>query len=101
MDFMESKYLYLGLMIFSIAYPLAQSFEWRLKLHKNFKAIFAGTLVMMLLFIPWDVWFTKIGVWWFRDDYITGLKIFQLPIEEWLFLIIVTYAFVFIKEVFN
>lgn len=99
MDFMESKYLYLGLMIFSIAYPLAQSFEWRLKLYKNFKAIFAGTFVMMLLFIPWDIWFTKIGVWWFRDDYITGLKIFHLPIEEWLFFIIVPYACVFIHEV--
>ena len=99
MELMESKYLYLGLMIFSITYPLAQSFERRLKLYKNFKALFTGTFVMMLLFVPWDIWFTKIGIWWFRDDYITGLKIFYLPIEEWLFFIIVPYACVFIHEV--
>lgn len=99
MGFLESKYLYLGLLILSIAYPLAQSFEWRLKLYKNFKAIITGTIVMMLLFIPWDIWFTKIGVWWFKDDYITGFKVFELPIEEWLFFIIVPYACVFIHEV--
>lgn len=54
---------------------------------------------MMLLFIPWDIWFTRIGVWWFRDDYITGFKLFDLPIEEWLFFIVVPYACVFIHEV--
>ena len=99
MEFMESKYLYLGLMLFSLSYPLAQSFERRITLYKNWKAIFAGTAVMMLLFIPWDIWFTDIGVWWFRDDYITGWKIFLLPIEEWMFFIVVPYACIFIYEV--
>lgn len=101
MSILESKYLYLGLMIFSIGYPLAQSFEWRLRLFKKWKAIFSGIFIMCCLFIPWDIWFTEMGVWWFRDDYITGLKIFGLPLEEWLFFIIVPYACVFIYEVLN
>ncbi len=99
MEFLESQYLYLGLMLFTISYPLAQSFEYRVTLYKQWKAIFAGTVVMMICFIPWDIWFTDIGVWWFRDDYITGLKIFLLPIEEWLFFIVVPYACLFIYEV--
>lgn len=101
MEFMESKYLYFGLMLFSLSYPLAQSFEHRLQLYKNWKAIFSGTAIMMLLFVPWDIWFTDMGVWWFRDDYITGFKVFQLPIEEWLFFIIVPYACIFSYEVLN
>jgi len=101
MDFLESKYLYLGLLIFSISYPLAQSFEWRIKLYKKWKPLFFGTAVMMLVFIPWDIWFTDYGVWWFRDDYISGFKIFLLPIEEWLFFFIVPYACIFIYEVLN
>ena len=56
---------------------------------------------MMLLFVPWDIWFTKKGVWWFSDNYTSGFKILSLPIEEWLFFIIVPYACVFIYEVLN
>lgn len=101
MELLETKYLYLVLMILSISYPLAQSFERRLKLYLNWKALFMAIAAMMLLFIPWDIWFTDLGVWWFRDDYISGVKLFLLPIEEWLFFIIVPYACVFIYEVLN
>jgi lycopene cyclase domain-containing protein len=56
---------------------------------------------MMLLFIPWDIWFTHWSVWQFNSDYICGLKVFLLPIEEWLFFIIIPFACVFIHEVLN
>lgn len=88
-------------MIFSLAYPLAQSFEWRISLYKKWKAFGIATLVMMAFFIPWDIWFTIKGVWWFNDDYTTGLKILHLPIEEWLFFIIIPYACIFVFEVLN
>jgi lycopene cyclase domain-containing protein len=101
MGFLESKYLYLGLLVASISYPLAQSFEWRIQLYKNWKSLLLSILIMMSLFIPWDVWFTREGVWWFRKDYTLGFTIFDLPIEEWLFFIIVPYACVFIYEVLN
>ena len=55
----------------------------------------------MLVFIPWDIWFASQGVWWFRKEYILGVEVFHLPIEEWLFFIIVPYACVFIYEVLN
>ena len=101
MNLLESKYLYLGLMIFSLSYPLIQSFEWRIKLYKNWRALFSSIFMMMLIFIPWDIWFTHLGIWWFRDDYISGIKFLLLPIEEWLFFVIVPYACVFIYEVLN
>lgn len=99
MNFLESKYLYLGLLIFSMAYPIAQSFEWRIRYYTKWKRLFPAIVVMTLIFIPWDIWFTKIGVWWFNDDYITGIKMFHLPIEEWLFFIVVPFACIFIYEV--
>ena len=101
MGLLESEYLYLGLLIFTISYPLFQSFEWRICFYKNWKSLFLSCVAMMLVFIPWDIWFTSEGVWWFRKEYILGFKVFYLPIEEWLFFIIVPYACVFIYEVLN
>lgn len=99
MSFLESKYLYLGLLVFSLAYPLAQSFEWRIRYYTKWKRLFPAIGVMTLIFIPWDIWFTKVGVWWFNDDYIIGIKPFNLPIEEWLFFVVVPFACIFIYEV--
>ncbi len=99
MSFLESKYLYFGLLLFSIAYPLAQSFEWRIRYYSKWKRLFPAIVVMTLIFIPWDIWFANIGVWWFNNDYITGIKLFNLPIEEWLFFFIVPFACIFIYEV--
>ena len=99
MEWLESEYLYLGLMLFSMAYPIAQSFERRLRYYQNWKGLFLGILAMMLIFIPWDIYFTAKGVWWFNDLYITGFKIWHLPIEEWAFFVVVPFACVFLYEV--
>ncbi len=101
MGFLESKYLYLGILLATISYPLTQSFEWRINLYQKWKPLCLSILFMMLLFIPWDIWFAKEGVWWFNKNYTLGLTLFYLPVEEWLFFIIVPYACFFIYEVLN
>lgn len=53
---------------------------------------------MMLVFIPWDVAFTEYGIWGFNQDYLCGWEWLGLPIEEWLFFVVVPYAMVFIYE---
>lgn len=56
---------------------------------------------MSLLFVPWDIWFTSKGVWGFSELDISGIWIANLPIEEWLFFIVVPFACAFIYEVLN
>ncbi len=63
--------------------------------------VFLGIAVMSLLFVPWDVWFTSKQVWGFNDKYITGIEIGGLPIEEWMFFLVVPFACAFIYEVLN
>jgi lycopene cyclase domain-containing protein len=94
-------YLYLFLDLFTLSYPLYKSFEPKVRFVKYWRGVFLGIAVMSLLFIPWDVWFTSMGVWGFNPDYLTGLRIGNLPIEEWLFFIVVPFACSFIYEILN
>ncbi len=55
-------------------------------------------LLPALFYIVWDFYFTAIGVWHFNEKYITGFKIYNLPVEEVLFFFVVPYCCVFIYE---
>ncbi|MEM9052737.1 MAG: lycopene cyclase domain-containing protein [Bacteroidota bacterium] len=94
-------FYYLILDLLTIAYPLARSFEPRVKFARFFPGVFLGIAVMCMLFIPWDVWFTSKSIWGFNEKYISGIYIANLPIEEWLFFIAVPFACAFIYEVLN
>lgn len=53
---------------------------------------------MMMVFIPWDIYFTAQGIWGFNELFISGIKLFKLPLEEWLFFICIPYACIFTHE---
>jgi len=89
------KNLYLWLNLGSFIIPFVFSFHPKIQFHKRWKALLVGIAVMMLFFITWDVIFTYYGIWGFNDAYITGYKIFGLPIEEWLFFVLIPYACIF------
>lgn len=91
-------YTYLLLNLGTLAYPLAQSFERRLRYYQNWKYLWPGILANGAFFLAWDVFFTRMGVWSFNNDYLLGTYILNLPVEEWLFFITVPFACVFIYE---
>jgi lycopene cyclase domain-containing protein len=92
------KHLYLALDLFSLFGPFLLSFDKKVAFYKYWKALFPAIFIMMLLFIPWDIWKTVRGVWGFNPDYIEGVWLWELPLEEWLFFICIPYACVFIYE---
>lgn len=89
------NYLYLLLNLSSLSVPFLFSFHPKLKFYKRWKPLFISILISMLIFIPWDIIFTINGVWGFNDHYFLGIKLFSLPIEEWLFFICIPYACTF------
>ncbi|WP_020528074.1 lycopene cyclase domain-containing protein [Flexithrix dorotheae] len=87
--------LYLILNLASISIPFFCSFDKRMPFFKYWKYLFPAILISGIIFISWDVYFTKIGVWGFNPAYHSNLIIFGLPLEEWLFFFCIPYACVF------
>jgi lycopene cyclase domain-containing protein len=93
---MFGHYTYAAIMLGSLIGPLALSFDKKVAFYKTWPAVFKAMLLPALVYIIWDAFFTHKGVWQFNPQYITGIKIFNLPIEEVAFFFIVPYCCTFV-----
>ena len=93
---LNPHYTYFLILAASLAGPLTLSFDKKVAFYKNWKYLFPAMIIPALLYIVWDIYFTSKGVWSFNEDYITGIKLINLPLEEVLFFFIVPYCCVFI-----
>jgi lycopene cyclase domain-containing protein len=94
-----STYLIVDLLAWSM--PLVLSFDKKVNFWSKWKYLFPSMLLTMLIFIPWDIFFTGMGIWGFNPYHIMNIYLFKLPLEEWLFFIVVPYCSVFTYEVLN
>jgi len=97
---MEFKnFTYLLLMLASLAVPLAFSFEKQVRFYSKLKYLFPAILFAGAVFIMWDIRFEELGIWRFNPEYLLGIYILSLPLEEWLFFLVIPYCSVFIYEI--
>lgn len=88
-------YTYLLVNFLTIIICFIFSFHPKIRFDKHFGAFIKASILVAIPFILWDVWFTKMGVWWFNDDYLIGVRLLGLPVEEWLFFICIPFSCVF------
>ncbi len=93
---MENKYTYLFLDMITIAGPLLLSFDKKVAYYKSWKYFALSMLPVSAFYLLWDVIFTETGIWKFNPDYLLGQNIINLPIEEYLFFLVVPYSCLFI-----
>jgi lycopene cyclase domain-containing protein len=92
--------LYLTLLVASVSMPLLLSFDRKVGFYKQWKYIFPSILITAGFFILVDIYFTRWGVWGFTPRYHSGIILMGMPLEEWLFFILIPYASLFIHYVF-
>lgn len=81
--------------------PLLASFYPGYPFYKQWRRFLGANLIVAALFLVWDCYFTHLGVWGFNPDYVMGLYLFNLPVEEVLFFICIPYACVFSHYALN
>lgn len=91
--------LYTGLLFFSILIPFILSFDKKVSFYRMWGSLLPSSVIVGALYIVFDVLFVKKGVWGFNPEYHSGIIILGLPVEEWLFFILIPYSCVFIHYV--
>jgi lycopene cyclase domain-containing protein len=92
--------LYLTIEILTIAIPLLLSFDKKVGFYKMWKSLFLSIFISAAFYITADIVFVKLGIWGFNPEYLVGVNFLNLPLEEWLFFILIPYSCLFIHYVF-
>lgn len=91
------KYYYILLNIATFSIPFLFSFERRwMHFVRFWKPYFTAIIGVGLFFIIWDIYFAYADIWRFNDQYLLGIRFFRLPLEEWLFFLLIPYSSNFI-----
>lgn len=96
-----NHYYYLLANLLSVLFPFVLSFDKKVAFYKQWKYLWPGTLITGLFFIGWDQLFTTWQIWTFNPEYLLGIYVGVLPVEEILFFFTIPYACTFVYECLN
>lgn len=91
--------LYLKILLMAGIIPFILSFYKPLKFYRRPAALFFSLTAVLVVFGGWDIWATISQHWHFERSGIYGLYFLALPLEEWLFFMVITFCCLFTWEV--
>ena len=92
------KYEYLLFNLVILLGPLVLSFDSKVRYVSKWRYAFAAIFIVLIPFVIWDSLVTE-SHWWFNSKYTSDIKLFELPLSEWLFFVSVPFACLFIWQI--
>ena len=91
----EEYFIVLGLVLVG---PLAVTAALRLRYFRKVRPLIQTVLVVCLIYWAWDVVVTARGHWSFNPSYTVGWTLLGMPVEEWLFFVVIAFVSIFTLE---
>jgi len=89
---------YLIVLCAIVLVPLVLSRDRNLALFRHASPLVKAMAISCSCFWLWDIWATARGHWSFNPDYVLGIRLLGMPLEEWLFFVVLTFVSVFTWE---
>jgi lycopene cyclase domain-containing protein len=89
---------YAAVLITALFLPFLLSFWAPLRFYRNLRSLFISIFCVVIIFGGWDVFATWRGHWYFNPKMVWPTRLINLPIEEWLFFIVIPFCCIFTWE---
>lgn len=83
------RFEYLIALLLCLVVTLPLEVFLRVGVYRQARRLLASLGCVGAVFVTWDLMGARLGHWDYNPAYVTGLRIFGLPIEEYLFFIVV------------
>jgi len=93
---MHTSFLFIDILI--LLAPILVSFFIKMQFYRKWKFAIIGIGFASLLFVIWDMFFTRLGVWTYNPEQNVGLYVYNLPFEDVLFYLVIAYTSLYIYE---
>ena len=93
------EYLIILTLLFVSTFLLQNFFKVRI--YKDLKQVGLAVFIYLVVGVCWDTFAIWRGHWIFPDDKILGPKIGLMPIEEYLFILILPYFILTVYQILN
>ncbi len=96
-----AQFEYLAILVFLLCVALFLEKNFHLHLYKNRKERLEITFLFFVIGVVWDHFAIWRGHWFFPEGSNLGIKIGLMPIEEYVFILVIPYFVVTVYKLFD
>jgi lycopene cyclase domain-containing protein len=93
------RWQYLGLLGLCVLVTLPLEIVGGARVYRRPGPLITAVIPVLVLFGGWDLLGARLGDWWYSTRYTLGWRFLGLPVEEWLFFLVVPVCAVLSYEV--
>ena len=96
---MEIKNLtYLFLQLIYLVVPVVLSFKSNMRFTFRLRYLIPAVVFSGAIFVMWNMRFDQLGIWNYNPDYITGIYLVNVPVEEWVSFLLIPFSVAYIFD---